>query len=176
MNQTILACSENGQFLEYIPKEIGHTGEGRRHLAVTVLVYNKRGEILLQRRKHEVFNDIWDFTASTHPLHKSDGLDETVEEATMRALKEEYEIEDISVKKVGEFNYFAKIGPLCENEHDVLLVGEYNGEVKLNPDVGYEYKWVDKKEFLKDFNTDPDNYTPWTKEAVRILKETGKFF
>ncbi len=182
--QTILACDDKGKLLEYIPKEVGHTGEGRRHLAVTVLLYNSSGEILLQRRKHKIFDDIWDFTASTHPLHKENGLDETPEEATLRALKDEYDIkadyfltkrEDISVKRIGGFNYFAKIGSFCENEHDVLLLGEYNGEVKLNPDAGYEYSWVGKREFLEDFNKNPRNYTPWTIEAVKILKEAGFF-
>lgn len=181
--QVILACDDNGNFLEYIPKQVGHTGAGKRHLAVTVLIYSRSGEILLQRRKHKVFNNIWDLTASTHPLHKLDGIDETIEEACMRALKEEWGIENASLKRIGEFNYFAKTGPLCENqqavfcenEHDVLLIGEYNGEVKLNPDVGYEYKWVDKKEFIKDVEKSFDQYTPWAIEGVKILKEK-KFF
>lgn len=169
--QTILACDDNGNFLEYIPKSAGHTGEGRRHLAVTVLVYNSRGELLLQRRKHKVFDNIWDLGASTHPLHKEDGTDETFEQASLRALKEEFDIESISLKRIGVFNYFAKYGEFCENEHDFLLVGEYNGEVKLNPKVGYEYKWIDKREFIKDFESNPDKYTPWARESVKLLKE-----
>lgn len=169
--QIILACDDNGNFLEYIPKNVGHTGEGRRHLAITVLIYNSKGELLLQRRKHKIFDNIWDFTASTHPLHTEAG-DETSEEATLRALKQEYQIENIDLKKIGEFNYFAQISDLCENEHDVFLMGEYNGEVRLNSEVGYEYKWMDKKEFIKDLQANPEKYTPWTKEAVKFLKQT----
>jgi len=169
MSQIILACDDNGRFLEYIPKEIGHTGEGRRHLAVTVLIVNSKGELLLQRRKHKIFDNIWDFTASTHPLHTEIG-DESIEKAALRALKEEYQIENVDLKRVGEFNYFAKIGDYCENEHDVFLMGEYNGEVKLSPEVGYEYKWMDKKEFLKDIEANSDKYTPWTKEAAKFLE------
>jgi isopentenyl-diphosphate Delta-isomerase len=88
--QIILACDDNGKFIEYIPKMVGHTGDGRRHLAITVLLYNSKGEVLLQRRKHKVFDNIWDFTGSTHPLHKEDGKDESLEEATLRFLKVEY--------------------------------------------------------------------------------------
>ncbi len=168
-NQIILACDNQGKFLEYIPKSIGHTGKGRRHLAITVLILNSKGELFLQRRKHKIFDNIWDFTASTHPLHTEKG-DETIEEATLRALKEEYDIENVSLKRVGEFNYFAQIGDLCENEHDVFLMGEYDGEIKMDPNVGYEYKWVDKEEFLKDLSVNPDKYTPWTREAVKLLK------
>lgn len=175
MGQIILAVDDSGNFLEYIPKEVGHTGEGRRHLAITVLLYNSKGEVLLQRRKHKIFDNIWDFTASTHPLHKEDGTDETLEQATLRALKDEYDIENISLKRVGEFNYFAKVGPLCENEHDHLLIGEYNGEIKLNPDVAYQAKWVDKMEMLKDMETNPDKYSAWSLEGLKVLKSAGFF-
>lgn len=174
--QTILAVDDNGKFSgEYIPKEVGHTGEGKRHLAITVLIYNSKGEVLLQRRKHKVFDNVWDFTASTHPLHKEDGTDETLEQATLRALKDEYDIQNISLKRVGEFNYFAQIDGLCENEHDHILIGEYNGEIKLNSDVAYEAKWMDKKEVLKDMEQNPQNYTAWAKESLKLLKQTDFF-
>lgn len=172
--QIILACDDEGNFLEYIPRMVGHTGEGRRHLAITVLIYNSEGEILLQRRKHKVFDNIWDFTASTHPLHTENG-DESLEQASLRALKEEYGIENLSLKRIGEFNYFAKIDGLCENEHDHILTGEFNGEIVLNPKVAYESKWVDKKEALKDIEENPDKYSAWTKESLKILKEKGFF-
>lgn len=175
MDQVILACDDQGNFLEYIPRMVGHTGEGRRHLAITVLLYNSKGEVLLQRRKHKVFDNIWDFTASTHPLHREDGFDESLEEATIRALKDEYGIENVKLEKVGSFNYFAKIDGLCENEHDHILIGEYNGEVKLNPNVGYEYKWMNKKEFLKDFEENLSKYAPWVPGGVEILKQAGFF-
>ncbi len=178
MEQIILACDDDGKFIEYIPKIVGHTGEGKRHLAITVLIYNSKGEVLIQRRKHKVFDNIWDFTASTHPLHRKDGSDETLEEATRRALKEEWEISPTSpwlrrVKEVGVFNYFKKIGDLCENEHDALLIGEYNGKIKLNPKVGYEYKWVNKGEMVKDMEENPDKYTAWANEGLKVLKKVG---
>ncbi|MBI3109479.1 NUDIX domain-containing protein [Candidatus Daviesbacteria bacterium] len=173
MDQTILACDDQGNFLEYIPKDIGHTGEGRRHLAITVLLYNSKGQVLLQKRKHKVFDNLWDFTASTHPLHLGSS-DETPEQATLRALKDEYDIENISVKRVGEFNYFAPYhtvqGELCENEHDILFIGEYNGEIKLNPAVAYEYKWAQEQEVFKDMVKNPQNYTPWALKALTLLK------
>ncbi|MBI3103670.1 NUDIX domain-containing protein [Candidatus Daviesbacteria bacterium] len=176
MGQIILACDDQGNFEEYIPKMVGHTGQGRRHLAITVLIYNSKGEVLLQRRKHKVFDNIWDFTASTHPLHKDDGTDETLKEATRRALLAEYGMKEIGeIRVIGEFNYFAKVGELCENEHDYLLIGKYNEEVKLNLTHGYEYKWVDKKEVLKDMESNPNKYTAWALESVKVLKENGFF-
>lgn len=186
--QTILAVDDNGNITgEYIPKALGHTGKGRRHLAITVLLYNSKGQVLLQKRKHKIFNNIWDITGATHPLHRENGTDETLEEATLRCLKDEWGIGDLpagrqgigEIRVIGAFNYFAPYhtaqGEYCENEHCAILVGEYNGPLNLNPEVGYEYKWMDKKDFLNDIDENPQNYTPWAIEAVKVLKE-NRFF
>ena len=174
--EIILACDDAGIFKgEYIPKAVGHTGEGRRHLAIAVLLYNREGKVLLQKRKHKVFYDIWDVTGATHPLHRENGTDESLEEATLRCLKVEYDIDNITLKNLGAFNYFAKYDGLCENEHCYLLVGEYNGDFKLNPEVGYGYKWIDKQEFLKDIESKPENYSPWALESVKLLRKE-RFF
>lgn len=174
MGQTILACDAKGKFLEYIPKEVGHTGRGRRHLAITVLLYNSKSEVLLQRRKHKIFNNIWDLTGATHPLHKADGTDEKLEETTLRCLEEEWGISPTSprlrgVKKVGEFNYFAKYGDLCENEHCAMMVVQYDGEITMDATDAYEYKWVEKGEFLKDIEENPKKYSPWAQVGSSYL-------
>ncbi|MBI4036168.1 NUDIX domain-containing protein [Candidatus Daviesbacteria bacterium] len=168
--QIILACDDNGKFLEYILKEKGHTGKGQRHLAIAALLYNSKGEVLLQKRKHKIFDNIWDLTAATHPLHKSDSSDETIEEATLRCLQEEWEIDKVeNLKRVGVFNYFAQYGKLCENEHCYLIVGEYDGGVNLDQNIGYEYKWIKRGDFLADIAKNPQNYTPWAREAAELL-------
>ena len=170
-NQIILACDDQGNFQEYIPRSVGHTGNGRRHLAITVLIFNSKGEVLIQERKHKVFDKVWDFTGSTHPVHKSDGSDESFEECASRCLKYEYYINDkIELKNLGGFNYFENYKELCENEHCMMMIGEYNGQVNLNKDAGYSYKWMDKKEFIKDVEQNPKNYAPWVIEGVKILK------
>ena len=171
-NQIILACDDNGKFLEYIPKAIGHTGEGRRHIAITVLLFNSKNQVLLQKRKHQVFNNLWDFTASTHPLHKEGEADETLEQATLRSLKMEYDIDNhINLDNLGSFNYFAQNGKFCENEHCAMMLGQYEGEVNLDPKVGYECKWVDLNDFFKDVSNNPNNYAPWVIEGVKVLKK-----
>lgn len=170
-HQVILAVDNQGNFLGYISKEVGHKGLGKRHRAITVLVYNSKGQVLLQKRKHKIFDNIWDFTGATHPLHK-ESYDETLEEAASRCLEVEYGITDkVSFKNLGFFNYSAKDGENSENEHCALIVGEYNGEVNLNPKVGYEYKWMDQKEFLVDIKAHPKSYAPWVIEGVKILNK-----
>lgn len=171
LQQIILAVDDQGNFLEYIPKEVGHTGKGKRHLAITVLLQNSRGEILLQKRKHKIFDNIWDFTGATHPLHKKDNTDETLEEATLRCLEIEWGIREVrDLKQIGVFNYFTQYGQLCENEHCFLLVGTYDRPVNLDQNMGYEYKWIGRQEFLEDIIQNPQKYTPWAIQAARLLK------
>lgn len=172
MGQIILAVDSQGKFLDYIPKEEGHKGTGRRHLAIAMLLQNSKGEVLLQKRKHKIFDNIWDITGATHPLHLGDGRDETLEGATRRCLKEEWGIEyGGQLQRAGEFNYFAKYNGDCENEHCFLMEGEYDGEVKLNPKAGYEYKWAKYEDFLKDIKENPDQYTPWAIKSCGFFKK-----
>src|SRR3989338_3470242 len=174
-NQTILACDDNGKFLEYIPRMEGHLGHGKRHIGITIVLLNKKGQMLLQRRKHLVFDNIWCFTADTHPLHLGE-RDETNEEACVRCLDREYAIKKkINFNNYGKFNYFGIYKQYCENENCFLMVGEYNGKFILNPEAGYEYKWVSKEDFLKDFEENPKKYAPGVPEGVELLKKFDFF-
>lgn len=174
-SQIILACDDNGNFEEYIPRMVGHTGKGRRHIGITIIITNSKGQILLQKRKHKVFDNIWCFTADTHRYHLLNGKDETLEEAALRSLKEDFNILEIELKNFGFFNYFGKDREYCENEYCATMVGEYNGEIKLNPNAGYEYKWMSKKDFIKDFEENSAKYAVWVPGAVEVLKEKGFF-
>lgn len=177
-DQIILGANDDGTPTgEYFKRVVGHTGKGKRHFAISVLITNSKGEVLIQERKHKIFDRIWDTTASTHQLHREDGTNETDEEASDRSLEVEYGIPkgSIKYKKYGGINYFAQYGDFCENEHDIFLTGVYDGIIKLNPEEGYSYRWMNKGEFLTDVKTNPKNYTPWTVIGVKLLEERGFF-
>lgn len=171
-DQIISAVDDSGKFLEYIPRMAGHTGLGRRHLGITILVFNKAAQILLQKRKHLVFDNIWCFTADTHPYHIVN-RDETIEEASERALKEDFNIDNISLENLGFFNYFEQDGKYCENEYCAMVIGEYDGPIKMNPEHGYDFVWMDKEDFLKEVENNPKKWAPWVPGGIKILKEKG---
>ncbi|MBI2600359.1 NUDIX domain-containing protein [Candidatus Daviesbacteria bacterium] len=178
-HQIIQGANEDGTPTgEFFSKEEGHTGKGRHHFAISIFIYNNKGQLLLQKRKHLVFDYIWDMTASTHQLHKEDGSNETDEEAALRSLKREYNIDPDDIKDLRNFggiNYFAQYGEFCENEHDKILTAELVGDFELNPEVGYGIKWMDKYEFLKDIEANPKKYAPWAVAATPLLKRHGFF-
>lgn len=170
----VIVCDDQGKPTgEYLPKEEAHTGKGSHHLAITVLIYNSKGEVLLQKRKHLRFDGMWDLTGATDNYQRDDGTEETFEEATKRCLKREYDITDVELEKIGEFNYFAPDRKYCENEHCALLIGKYDGEFYLNPEVGYGYEWVDKKQFFEDIQANPDKYSPWAHGSIPFLQKAG---
>ena len=168
----MILVDDEDNFLGYAPRGECHTGKGKRHRAFVLMLYNKDKKILLQHRKHKLFDKLWDLTGASHPLHV-DGTNESYLESASRCLKTEWRIEGIKLKVVGAFNYFSQYDEHCENEHCALIIGEYNGEVKINSDVAYDFRWVSLKQILSEVKKNPENFTPWLKDAIKLLNNTG---
>jgi isopentenyl-diphosphate delta-isomerase len=170
-SQTLLACDDGGVFRgRYVDREIAHTGAGVRHLAIAVLLWNARGEVLLQKRKHRLFDGLWDVSGATHPLHRGDQPDETPEEATARCLEREYGLSGLLAEEIGAFNYYAQDAERCENEHCLLFIAQYDGEVKVSDEVAYDCQWVPLAALFLGVAQHPARYTPWAIESVPLLR------
>ncbi len=181
--QQLILVDDKDDFLgKYAPKSKCHTGKGLRHRAFTLLIRNSKNEVLLQQRKHLLWDKCWDLTNS-HPLHKKGGTNESYDESVSRCLKWEWGI-DFPIKKLFAFNYFARIkvlpkagsyfaqfGNFCENEYCAFMIGEYNGEVYPNPEVAYGYKWMPLSELLEDIKIHSEIYTPWLLKALGELQK-----
>jgi isopentenyl-diphosphate delta-isomerase len=169
--QQLLLVDEEDKFLgRYAPKSQCHSGRGLHHRAFTIMILNKKDEVLLQRRKHKLWDNHWNLTNS-HPLHREDKTDESYEGAAKRCLEREWGIK-IPVKKLFTFNYFAQYrNNLCENEYCAFLLGRYDGKVHPNPEVAYGYRWMPLNKLLKEIKTHPSQYTPW---LIKVLEELEK--
>lgn len=172
-DQTLLLVDDSDNFLGYEKRVVCHTGKGKRHRAFVTLVVDGDNKVILQRRRHKLFDNVWDLTAISHPLH-IDNRDETWQEASDRALKKEMGIEHVEIKNIGGFNYFAKDGKNCENEHCVVLIGKYDGEIKSNPDEVYEVKKKEYKDFICDVYKNSSKYAPWAILAAGVLRKYYK--
>jgi len=161
-DQKLLLVDENDTFSgSYQRRDVCHSGKGEHHRAFVVCLFNNNDEILLQKRKHFLWDGYWDVSAISHPLHLADH-DELYEEAGLRALKNEMGIGKVELTNIGGFNYFAEFGKYCENEYCSVLSGTYAGKVEANPDAVYEYKWMKRDAFKKDCQDNPSVYAPWT--------------
>jgi len=160
-NQQLILVDDKDNFLGYKDRKTCHLGKGFHHRAFVVCLFNDKYEILLQKRKHALWDGFWDVTAISHPLHLKNH-DETYEEGGLRALKAEMGIVKVFLEKIGGFNYFVRQRKNCENEYCAVLIGKYNGSVKIDSNLVYEYKWMDIKLFIRDCKKNSKNYAPWT--------------
>lgn len=154
--QLILVDENDRPTGKYAEKSLCHKGKGLHHRAFVLVIYNKQGEILLQKRKHQLWDGYWDISATTHVLHLPK-RNETYEEAAKRCLERELGIEVNDLKNIGGFNYYAKEKSFCENEYCAILVGQYDGEIKANKDVLYAFVWEPYYSVFQRIG----EFTPW---------------
>jgi isopentenyl-diphosphate Delta-isomerase len=138
-------------------RENCHRGKGKRHRAYTVFLFHD-GKLLLQRRsgKKVLWPGTWDvsFTSHVYP-------GETYAEAAARKGRQELNVEVGELEDVHSFVYFAPQGDHAENEFCRLLVGEFDGNFRPNPEEIMEVKWASPDELKRDLKAHPGFYTPW---------------
>src|SRR3990167_713824 len=171
MSQKLLLVDKNDNLIGFDEVDTVHTGRGKRHRAFVTTLFDSKGKILIQKRKHKLFDGLWDLTAISHNL-RINGRNESYQEASDRAIKKEMGISKVPVKKIGAFNYFVRDGKNCENEYCAILVGKYDGKIKPNIREVYSTKLVFFDDFIKDITLNPQKYTPWAKLATAKIKET----
>lgn len=169
MQPKIILVDKNDKVIGYSGLESGHQGSGKKHRAFVTLLFNDKGQVLLQKRKHRLFDGLWDFTAISHPL-RINGKTESYQEASDRALKKEMGVKHVDVKKVGAFNYFAKDGKNCENEYCAVLVGKFDGKFQPNSKEVYEATRVKYRQFIEDIAKKPSKYTLWAQKAAKVIQ------
>lgn len=175
--QILILVDRQGRKQGYAARSECHTGRGRHHRAFVIALYNGKGEILLQKRKHKVFNNIWDLSAASHPLRLAT-RDETYADASSRTIKREWGASGIRFRKIGGFNYFKRYGQKCENEYCAVIIGKYEGRLRLNRSVAYGMRWASLARIRKEIKNAPNRYSIWAVKAVPFLKRekslTGK--
>jgi isopentenyl-diphosphate delta-isomerase len=141
--------------------------KGLLHRAFSVLIFNDKKEILLQKRAREKpFPSLWSNACCSHPRPGENLL-----EAAKRRLKEEMGIET-ELFEVFSFKYKAQWEDYIENEIDHVFYGKFTGTPKINEKEVEEFKWIKVQDLKRDIVKNPENYTPW---FLEILKNAEKF-
>ncbi|MBI1935613.1 isopentenyl-diphosphate Delta-isomerase [Candidatus Woesearchaeota archaeon] len=143
--------------------------EGLLHRAFSTLVYNEKGEILLQQRAYSKYHSggLWADTCSGHPRSG-----EITSQAAERRLKEETELEcklDFSFK----FYYKVKFeNGLTEHEIDHVYVGRTSKEPKINQNEVAAYEWTTLDKIYQDISEHPEKYAHWFKLIIPQIMES----
>jgi len=139
------------------PKLAAHV-TGDLHRAVSVLLADGNGRVLLQRRALEKYHSpgLWTNTCCGHPRPG-----ELTEAAAARRLIEEMGIR-ASIDRVATFTYRAELDHgLIEHEVDHLFVGRWSGKPNPNPAEVAEWKWMNISVLRQDLAANPRAYTAW---------------
>ena len=147
-----------------------HTADTPLHLAFSVHLFNRRGEVLITRRAvtKKTWAGVWSNSCCGHPRP-----DEAVEEAVRRRVREELglEVTDLVVA-LPEFRYRAvDASGIVENEICPVYVGFVTTDA-VTPDpaeVG-EHAWVPWSDFVSAVRATPQVYSPWSVLQVPRLE------
>ncbi|HSH45800.1 MAG TPA: isopentenyl-diphosphate Delta-isomerase, partial [Longimicrobiales bacterium] len=136
--------------------------DGELHRAFSVLVFDGRGRLLLQKRAAGKYHSggLWSNTCCGHPRPGEPTVD-----AARRRLREEMDI-DTTLRPLLTFRYRADVGGgLTENEYDHVLVGRYDAEPRPDPAEAEAWRWSALSGLRGEVGRDPDRFTRW----LRIL-------
>jgi isopentenyl-diphosphate delta-isomerase len=131
---------------------------GLRHRAVSVIVWNERGELLLQRRASTKYHSagLWTNACCGHPRPGED-----VAIAAERRLAEEMGC-TCALAPLFRTHYRAEVGGgLIEDESVHVFGGRYDGPVRPAASEAQGARWIEPRELALDLKRRPDAYTVW---------------
>ena len=112
---------------------------GLLHLAFSILIFNSKGEMLLQKRAKSKYHSpsLWTNACCGHP-----NRGEEISQAARRRLQEEMGF-TCALHHRFTFHYRADFtNGLSENEIDHVFFGHYEGSVNPTPEEVAEYRWA----------------------------------
>ena len=155
----VVLVNKNDKKIGLMPKMEAHK-KGALHRAFSVFIFNNKNELMIQKRNINKYHSpgLWTNTCCSH---QKDG--ESNINAGKRRLLEEMGF-CVELNEIGSFIYNVGVdNGLIEHELDYILVGKYNGNVKINSDEVDNWKWMSLDNIKDDVRKRSKNYTEWFK-------------
>lgn len=131
---------------------------GLLHRAFSLLLYNEKGEMLIQKRADGKYHGagLWSNACCSHPRPG-----ELIKDSVKRRAKEELGLET-------ENHYLFKVkyefdmgNGLIEHEMDHVFVGRCHEDPKPDPEEISDWKYVDPTELEEMMEENPERFSPW---------------
>ncbi len=168
--EQVILVDENDRELGTEPKLAAHE-RGLLHRAVSVFLFDGRGNTLLQRRAAGKYHSagLWANACCSHPRPGESAAD-----AARRRLREEMGV-DCELRPIHTFTYRADVGGgLVEHELDHVFAGRFDGEPAPNPAEVADWRWHDVAALERDVEANPERYARWLAAALRGLPESER--
>src|SRR2546425_4318202 len=114
---------------------------GEKHVGITIACLDDDGRILVQLRRHRIFDKVWSLSGDTHPRKHDTRKVETLSEAARRCAKEDLGVMIKPWRKTVSLSYSARDPRdprYCENELLHVLATNNGGGVHVNRKKAYE--------------------------------------
>lgn len=131
---------------------------GALHRAFSVMIWDKNGRLLLQRRQIDKYHSggLWTNTCCGHPRPG-----ESAGEAAFRRLDEEMGF-SCPLTPMGTFTYRAELGDdLIEHEIVHIFRGRYDGAVAPNPEECDGFSWSNPDVIRRQADAVPHAFSAW---------------
>ena len=188
MAEAVICVAEDDTVIGPMSKLETHQGAGHYHRAFSVLLFNSKGEMLLQQRSADkvTFPNVWANACCSHPLHSQKEMETEnamgVKRAAVRKLEQELGIDPSTVSTddmvfMTKMRYAARMNhEWIEREVDHILVMCADLEINPNPNEVANIMWVNHDELeamLIEERPPEQAIAPWFRcIAARIMQPT----
>jgi isopentenyl-diphosphate Delta-isomerase len=162
MSENVILVDATDHAVGQMEKMEAHL-KGELHRALSVLIFNSRGEIMLQQRAFTKYHTpgLWSNTCCSHPRPGEESLP-----AASRRLIEEMGF-SVPLTKAFDFVYRAGFdNHLIEHEFDHVYFGTFDGHPVINPEEAHAYRWVSPAQLLEEMQADATSFTVWFRIIV----------
>jgi isopentenyl-diphosphate delta-isomerase len=169
-SEALILVDEADRSLGLLSKALCHEGRGVLHRAFSLLIFNERGELLIQRRapSKRLWPMYWSNSCCSHPRG-----DESLETATQRRLHEELGIR-CPLQFLFKFQYQAQFDATgAENELCSVYIGRCREPIKVNSDEIVDWRWISPEALQREIAAEGGRtFTPWFMlEWTRIWRD-----
>ncbi len=157
MEELVTLVNEQDEQVGTMEKLSAHQ-EGSLHRALSVVVYNEAGEMLIQKRAGSKYHSpsLWSNACCSHPRPN-----ELTSEAVARRLQEEI---GLTCETHFSHKFIYKVdfeNGLIEHELDHVFVGKTDQLPILNPEEASEYRFVPVPILKNEMVENPESFTFW---------------
>lgn len=165
-SNTVIAVNEQDEVVGYFEKMEAHR-KGILHRAISVFIFNSRGEWLLQQRAAHKYHSalLWSNSTCTHPMKGESDI-----EAANRRLFEEMGMK-AELEKQFSFQYRAHLeNDLIEHELDHIFIGYSDALPEINPEEVAAYRYISQADLTIELATHPERFSEWFKLLFERMK------